>query len=76
MTADLNNVAENQRIADSLVLRHVTTGDNPGWWIESVGGLCEPMGAYRTRSEAHDDLRGVRKFYRTCHLPREAIPVG
>jgi len=35
-----------------------------GWWIVETPQGIEPMGPYRTRAEALDDLRGLRRFVR------------
>ena len=38
-----------------------------GWWITGVPD-CEPCGPYKTRAEAMDDLRGLRRFFKYGHL--------
>ncbi len=45
------------------------------WWIAGTlvsqpggGDDYEPVGPYDTRAEAEDDLRGLRRFWRTIEL--------
>ena len=35
-----------------------------GWWICNVPGFEGNCGPYKTRKEAKDDMRGMRKFFR------------